>query len=329
MSNLLFDAYFTSAAMRAVFCDHGRLQGMLDFEAALARAEAAVGVIPQTAVAPIAAACRAERYDAAELARAVVSAGNSAIPLVKALGRQIAAQDPEAERHVHRGATSQDAMDSGLVLQIRQALDLLDADLAHLAEALPRDAALVRGALPGVIDSQGNAAIAGGGLWPEPDAFESGVALRSFFWARSAAGGLQYSEDYNAASATPYQNESWYTAARSSAAGRCVWSDGYLDTVTGVAMTTCSVPYRLAGQFAGVATVDLRLDGLATFLREHGGITGGYAFVVDKAGNLLFSLMRRQPMACLPWLGWSRVSRRSRPYRQRCRRHAVVSRPAC
>ena len=98
MSNLLFDAYFTSAAMRAVFCDHGRLQGMLDFEAALARAEAAVGVIPQTAVAPIAAACRAELYDAAELARAVVSAGNSAIPLVKALGRQIAAQDPEAER---------------------------------------------------------------------------------------------------------------------------------------------------------------------------------------------------------------------------------------
>ncbi|KIZ48575.1 3-carboxy-cis,cis-muconate cycloisomerase [Pseudomonas oryzihabitans] len=136
MSNLLFDAYFTSAAMRAVFCDQGRLQGMLDFEAALARAEAAVGVIPQTAVAPIAAACRAERYDAAELARAVASAGNSAIPLVKALGRQIAAQDPEAERHVHRGATSQDAMDSGLVLQIRQALDLLDADLARLTEAL-------------------------------------------------------------------------------------------------------------------------------------------------------------------------------------------------
>ncbi len=140
MSNLLFDAYFTSAAMRAVFCDRGRLQGMLDFEAALARAEAAVGVIPQTAVAPIAAACRAERYDAAELAQAVVSAGNSAIPLVKALGRQIAAQDSEAERHLHRGATSQDAMDSGLVLQIRQALDLLDADLAHLAEALAAQA---------------------------------------------------------------------------------------------------------------------------------------------------------------------------------------------
>ena len=59
MSNLLFDAYFTQDAMRAVFCDQGRLQGMLDFEAALARAEAAVGVIPQTAVAPIAAACRA------------------------------------------------------------------------------------------------------------------------------------------------------------------------------------------------------------------------------------------------------------------------------
>ncbi|KTT44502.1 3-carboxy-cis,cis-muconate cycloisomerase, partial [Pseudomonas oryzihabitans] len=120
MSNLLFDAYFTRAAMRAVFCDQGRLQGMLDFEAALARAEAAVGVIPQSAVAPIAAACRAELYDAVELARAVASAGNSAIPLVKALGRRIAAQDPEAERHVHRGATSQDAMDSGITRQTRK-----------------------------------------------------------------------------------------------------------------------------------------------------------------------------------------------------------------
>ena len=136
MSNLLFDRYFISAAMGAVFSDTGRVQGMLDFEAALARAEARVGLIPQAALAPIEAACRAERYDFAALAEAIALAGNSAIPLVKALGRQVAAADPQAERYVHLGATSQDAMDTGLVLQLRQACALLDADLAQLAEAL-------------------------------------------------------------------------------------------------------------------------------------------------------------------------------------------------
>ena len=136
MSNQLFDAYFTSAPMRAVFCDQGRLQGMLDFEAALARAEAAVGLIPASAVAPIAGACRAELYDIPALATAIASAGNSAIPLVKALGRQIAAVDAEAERYVHLGATSQDAMDSGLVLQLRAAVALFETELAQLAEDL-------------------------------------------------------------------------------------------------------------------------------------------------------------------------------------------------
>ena len=74
MSNQLFDAYFTAPAMRAIFCDAGRVQGMLDFEAALARAEARVGLIPPEAVAPIAAACRAELYDFAALAQAIATA---------------------------------------------------------------------------------------------------------------------------------------------------------------------------------------------------------------------------------------------------------------
>lgn len=136
MSNQLFDAYFTAPAMRALFCDAGRVQGMLDFEAALARAEARVGLIPAEAVASIEAACVAELYDFSALAQAISTAGNSAIPLVKALGRRIAASDAEAERYVHLGATSQDAMDSGLVLQLRAAIGLLEQDLATLGDAL-------------------------------------------------------------------------------------------------------------------------------------------------------------------------------------------------
>ena len=136
MSNQLFDRYFTAPAMRTVFSDSGRVQGMLDFEAALARAEARVGQIPQAAVAPIEAACRAELYDFSALAQAIATAGNSAIPLVKALGKRVAASDADAERHVHLGATSQDVMDSGLILQLRVAVDLLQQDLAGLADAL-------------------------------------------------------------------------------------------------------------------------------------------------------------------------------------------------
>ncbi|MDR8017090.1 3-carboxy-cis,cis-muconate cycloisomerase [Pseudomonas guguanensis] len=140
VSNQLFDAYFTAPAMRAIFCDAGRVQGMLDFEAALARAEARVGLIPAEAVAPIEAACKAELYDYPALAQAIATAGNSAIPLVKALGKRIAATGSEAERYVHLGATSQDAMDSGLVLQLRAAIGLLESDLAKLADTLAAQA---------------------------------------------------------------------------------------------------------------------------------------------------------------------------------------------
>ncbi|MDO8708801.1 MULTISPECIES: 3-carboxy-cis,cis-muconate cycloisomerase [Pseudomonas] len=138
--NQLFDAYFTARDMREVFCDQGRVQAMLDFEAALARAEAQVGLIPLSAAASIAAACQAGHYDFSALGEAIASAGNSAIPLVKALGKQVAANDAEAERYVHLGATSQDVMDTGLVLQLRRALALIESDLAQLGETLATQA---------------------------------------------------------------------------------------------------------------------------------------------------------------------------------------------
>lgn len=135
-SQQLFDAYFSQPQISEIFSDHGRLQGMLDFEAALARAEASTGLIPAEVVEDIQASCSAELFDFAELAVAIGNAGNSAIPLVKALGKKIAARNPTAERYVHMGATSQDVMDSGLVLQLRDAIALLERDLAELAEAL-------------------------------------------------------------------------------------------------------------------------------------------------------------------------------------------------
>ena len=121
----------SSGPMRAVCDDGALLQNMLDFEAALARAEAAVGVIPQAAAEPIADACKAERFDLASLAEAATRSGNLAIPLVKALTADVARSNAEAARYVHWGATSQDVIDTAAMLTLRAGIDLLRADCAR------------------------------------------------------------------------------------------------------------------------------------------------------------------------------------------------------
>jgi 3-carboxy-cis,cis-muconate cycloisomerase len=119
----------SSAAMRAVCDDAAYLQHMLDFEAALARAEAATGVIPAGAAGPIANACTASSFDLAALAEAATRSGNVAIPLVKALTAGVAETDADAARYVHWGATSQDVIDTAAMLTLRAGIDALLPDL--------------------------------------------------------------------------------------------------------------------------------------------------------------------------------------------------------
>ncbi|BBQ83728.1 3-carboxy-cis,cis-muconate cycloisomerase [Klebsiella sp. WP7-S18-CRE-02] len=128
-------------ALTDFFSDEQTVQGMLDFEAALATAQAQCGVIPESAVAPIAAMCRAQLLDLPELASAAANAGNLAIPLVKQLTLRVKAQDPEAARYVHWGATSQDAIDTGLVLQLRGALQEAEIRLCRLIQVLAEQTA--------------------------------------------------------------------------------------------------------------------------------------------------------------------------------------------
>ena len=119
----------SSAAMRAVCDDAATLQNMLDFEAALARAEAAAGVIPAGAAGPIAKACKAESFELAALAEAATRSGNLAIPLVKALTANVAKASADAARYVHWGATSQDVIDTATMLTLRAGIDALLADI--------------------------------------------------------------------------------------------------------------------------------------------------------------------------------------------------------
>ena len=130
------DTLFTTNAMRAVFADRAALQRMLDVESALARAEATVGVIPAAAAVAIARHCDMRAYDEAALRDAARNAGNLAIPLVAALTRAVAADDPAAKGVVHWGATSQDVLDTALVLQLCDGCAFLARDLDRLAAAL-------------------------------------------------------------------------------------------------------------------------------------------------------------------------------------------------
>ena len=132
----LLDSLFGSAAMGEVFSDSARLQRMLDFEAALARAEAKCGLIPAAAAVAIASKCKVDLLDVAALSEATALSLNPAIPLVKQFTALVAKNDKEAAHFVHWGATSQDVNDTGLVLQIRQAFDILEAELDSLAQSL-------------------------------------------------------------------------------------------------------------------------------------------------------------------------------------------------
>ncbi len=121
--------------MAACFSLGAQCQAMLDVEAALAGVEASLGVIPDTAAAAIRAAARVEFYDTAAIASEARRAGNLAIPLVRHLTARVEASDPAAARYVHWGATSQDIIDTGLVLQLRHAVPMVIADLGRAADA--------------------------------------------------------------------------------------------------------------------------------------------------------------------------------------------------
>jgi 3-carboxy-cis,cis-muconate cycloisomerase len=138
MFTRLVESLAATEALSRVFSDDSVLQAMLDFEAALARAEKRCGVIPAAASERIAEAARADAFDIAELTRLSLRAGTPAIPLVKMLTARVRGASPSAADFVHWGATSQDVVDTALVLLLRQCREILRRDHEHLAAALRR-----------------------------------------------------------------------------------------------------------------------------------------------------------------------------------------------
>lgn len=134
-SDRLFGPALTTEAMLAATSEEAWVSAMLRVEGALALAEAAVGLIPRPQADVIAAACAAETPDISRLGRDALLAGNPVVPLVNALG---AALPPDAARFVHWGATSQDILDTAMMLIARGGLDLLAAEMWRAADATSR-----------------------------------------------------------------------------------------------------------------------------------------------------------------------------------------------
>ena len=132
----LTDLIIGTMEVNEIWAPHATVQAMLDVEAALARACAAHGVISTRAVGAIEATCHAAQIDIQSLMQQAALSGNLAIPLIEQLTAQVKARDAEAAKYVHWGATSQDIIDTGAVLQLRATFHWLDTQLHALRNAL-------------------------------------------------------------------------------------------------------------------------------------------------------------------------------------------------
>jgi 3-carboxy-cis,cis-muconate cycloisomerase len=135
MDGEIFRPVFVPDEFREVVSGKSWLQAMLDAEAALAVAEARVGLIPRDAAATIASCCAATRFDPEELGHEGRAAGNPVPPLVRALTEAVAEISEDAARHVHKGATSQDIVDTAAMLVAQRALNRILDELEGISHA--------------------------------------------------------------------------------------------------------------------------------------------------------------------------------------------------
>jgi 3-carboxy-cis,cis-muconate cycloisomerase len=134
----LMESLATTEPLAELFSDQSVVRAMLEFEAALAHAEARTKIVPQAAAKAIAgvAAGGLHADQLAQLAHDTLRAATPGVPLVKALRAEVRKKDPVAAGFVHWGATSQDVCDTALVLLLKKAQLILESDLERLQAAL-------------------------------------------------------------------------------------------------------------------------------------------------------------------------------------------------
>jgi 3-carboxy-cis,cis-muconate cycloisomerase len=129
--DLLFEPSLTTPEMAEAVSGRAWLKALLRFEAALAQAESTVGLISESNAARIVAACNPDLFDLGLIGREAIASANPLVPLVDELRRAVG---PDVAPDVHRGATSQDTIDTAMMLVARDGLDLILAELSELAD---------------------------------------------------------------------------------------------------------------------------------------------------------------------------------------------------
>lgn len=137
----IWGSLYGTDELREIFSDRAQLQCMLDVEAALARAQAQLGLVPTHVAAAVTTAARVENVRSDHIAASTRTVGYPVVGLVKEL-RRVAGE--EAARYIHLGATTQDILDTALVLQMRRACGVLRRDLLALARKLAEQAVRYR-----------------------------------------------------------------------------------------------------------------------------------------------------------------------------------------
>jgi 3-carboxy-cis,cis-muconate cycloisomerase len=135
IDSAIFQGIFSSDAMRQVWSDENRTQKYLDIEAALAKVQGHLGLIPQEAADEIVSHCRLEQIDMARLRQQTERIGYQILGVVSQLNSLC--RDKLGE-YCHWGATTQDITDTATVLQIREALDIVDRDLTAISDAMAK-----------------------------------------------------------------------------------------------------------------------------------------------------------------------------------------------
>src|ERR1700740_3162720 len=128
----MFDALFTDPDVDQIFTDAAIIGAMLRFEGALVQAQADLNLIPSHPANLIAHVCLNAQIDADKIVASARDAGNPAIPLVRELSELVSSADPGAAKFVRAGATSQDVIDSAVMLQLKPALSKIGEGIEQL-----------------------------------------------------------------------------------------------------------------------------------------------------------------------------------------------------
>ena len=160
--------------------------------------------------------------------------------------------------------------------------------MANSAEVLPKKENLYKRVFKNLLDYKGTEHfIAGGGIWPEPYQFDASVSRRSFFWGRDNHNEFQYFDDYNLPQGNGYHHEEWYVPASFLKSENIYWSRSYMDPYSYQSMVTATAPMYRDNRFYGVATVDIKLEGLTELLAREAKKFSGYAYALDRNGTFL------------------------------------------